>query len=175
MLILILGGSGSGKSAFAEDVARTLSNNLLYIATMQPFGDEALSRIDRHVQMRQDKGFESVDCYTDLERMPYAKPYGAILLECLSNLLANELYAENASANLTDKKIINSVNFTLQQTQNLIIVSNDIGFDVNDYSDETVDYIQKLGNLNRRLSARADVVIEVVCGIPIYRKGKKTC
>lgn len=173
MIILVLGGSGSGKSAFAEDVATSLSDKLLYVATMQPFGQEALARISRHVGMRKDKGFESVDCYTDLADLD-CQGYGAILLECMSNLLANEQYAQHADCDFVVEKILDGVAAIKRRTKNLVIVSNDIGFDINAYSGETLDYIQKLGEINCRLAKQAEVVIEIVSGIPLYHKGEKT-
>lgn len=58
MLILVLGGSGSGKSAFAEALTMSFGGTRAYIATMEPFGEEGRRRIERHRLMRKDKGFE---------------------------------------------------------------------------------------------------------------------
>ncbi|MEG0692245.1 MAG: bifunctional adenosylcobinamide kinase/adenosylcobinamide-phosphate guanylyltransferase, partial [Oscillospiraceae bacterium] len=154
-------------------IATSLSNNLLYIATMQPFGKEALARINRHMEMRKDKGFESIDCYTNLDKLSCDRSYSAILLECMSNLLANELYQENADTTFVTKKILQGIAQMNAQTQNLIIVSNDISADINNYSVETIDYIKKLGEINSQVGTIANVVVEVVCGIPIYHKGEK--
>ena len=68
MLILVTGGSGSGKSAFAESVVMGLKTRPnLYIATMYPFDEECHRRIARHRLMRRDKGFETLECYTRSE------------------------------------------------------------------------------------------------------------
>lgn len=49
MLYLVTGGSGSGKSEYAENLAVSLKKeNLIYIATMFPFDDESLKKIERH-------------------------------------------------------------------------------------------------------------------------------
>ena len=68
MMILVLGGSASGKSEYAENVAAALGEGgkKLYLATMRPFGREAGRRIERHRRMRKGKGFESADRYTDV-------------------------------------------------------------------------------------------------------------
>ena len=97
MLILVTGGSGSGKSAFAESVVMGLKTRPnLYIATMYPFDEECHRRIARHRLMRRDKGFETLECYTGLKdaKIPSS---GTTLLECMSNLTANEMYQENGS------------------------------------------------------------------------------
>lgn len=58
MMILITGGSGSGKSAYAEQtVLAQGAARRYYIATMRPWDEECRRRIARHRQMRADKGF----------------------------------------------------------------------------------------------------------------------
>ncbi len=57
MIIVVIGGSGSGKSEFGEDLAVRLNGEkLIYIATMQAFGDEGRKRVERHQRMRRDDG-----------------------------------------------------------------------------------------------------------------------
>ena len=62
MLILVMGGSASGKSEYAESlVAASSIHERYYIATMMPYDDECLRRIERHRAMRAQKGFITVD------------------------------------------------------------------------------------------------------------------
>lgn len=97
MLYLITGGSGSGKSEYAEKLAADLHHRkkngfLYYVATMYPAKDgESQRRIRRHRDMREGKGFETVECSSQLERIK-AGSEDVLLLECMSNLLANEMY-----------------------------------------------------------------------------------
>ena len=172
MLILVTGGSGSGKSAFAESVVMGLKTRPnLYIATMYPFDDECHRRIARHRLMRRDKGFETLECYTGLKdaKIPSS---GTTLLECMSNLLANEQFELGG----TDEEILDRIQQGIQnlkeQTEDLIIVTNEIFSDGCRYDAETVRYIRLLGNLNIRMAEEADAVTEVVYGIPIRRKGE---
>lgn len=56
MLTLVTGGSGSGKSAFAEDRVLSFGDaQRIYIATMHPFDEESHKRIERHQKMRAGK------------------------------------------------------------------------------------------------------------------------
>ena len=48
MLTLIIGGSGSGKSSFGEELAQKSNSKLCYLATMIPYGDEGKRRVERH-------------------------------------------------------------------------------------------------------------------------------
>ena len=60
MLILVTGGSGSGKSEYAENTAVSLAEEkglpLYYIAAMRPFGEEGRRRVERHRRLRAGKG-----------------------------------------------------------------------------------------------------------------------
>ena len=172
MMILVLGGSASGKSEYAENVAAALGEGgkKLYLATMRPFGREAGRRIERHRRMRKGKGFESADRYTDVGGFP-AEDCQVVLLECMSNLLANEMYREGADWEGLAEKLTEDVRLLEGRTEHIVVVSNDVASDGIDYGEETNRYISLMGEINRGLSARADCVIEVVCGIPIFHKG----
>ena len=102
MLHIVYGGSASGKSTYAESLAMSLQGDgrLLYIATMYPYkwntteiDQETMQRIERHRAMRADKGFDTVECYRHVEHI-VAKRQDVLLLECMSNLLANEMFLE---------------------------------------------------------------------------------
>ena len=105
MLHMVYGGSASGKSSYAESFAMSLQGDgrMLYIATMYPYkwgkaelDPETMQRIERHRAMRADKGFDTVECYRHVEHI-VAKRQDVLLLECMSNLLANEMYLEQDS------------------------------------------------------------------------------
>ena len=70
MMTLITGGSGSGKSAFAENCVQAQGEaRRIYIATMFPYDKESYGRIDRHRTMRAGKGFETVEWYLGLREL----------------------------------------------------------------------------------------------------------
>ena len=97
MMILVTGGSGSGKSAFAEDCVVSFGKtDRIYIATMYPFDEESRKRVQRHRKMRQGKGFETVECYTGLDKIRLPENC-TVLLECMSNLVANEMFQEEGA------------------------------------------------------------------------------
>ena len=169
MMILVTGGSKCGKSRYAESLFADCTAQKYYLATMQPYGDEARSAIERHRKMRADKGFLTVEQYTDL---PCANiPDGsAVLLECMGNLLANEMFRENPAADCAEK-IVSEILRLYQKTSLLVIVTNQVGSDGVCYSAETAAYIAALGRINQALAATADRVIECVYGIPFTVKG----
>ena len=172
MLALILGGSASGKSAFAESVTVKLGEKRLYAATMQPFDEECLRRIGRHREMRKEKGFDTWEIYRGMKDAAIPEGYDAVLLECLSNLLANEMYGpEGWEKGDLVSRILAGIDKLRESAENLVIVSNEVFRDGDNYHPETLQYMEFLGELNRRLAAKADAVAEVICGCPVFHKG----
>ena len=167
MLILVTGGSGSGKSAFAESVVMGLKTRPnLYIATMYPFDEECHRRIARHRLMRRDKGFATLECYTGLEAVTI--PQGsAVLLECVSNLTANEMYDPSGAGEDTVRAVVRGILNLKRQADPLIVVTNEVFSDGITYDDSTMQYLHYLGEINQQLAAHAERVTEVVYGIPV--------
>lgn len=179
MIQLVIGGSGSGKSEYAEMTAMVNCNqykedaSMIYLATMQNYDRECQNKIDRHRKQRAGKHFETVECAKDLHLLNL-KPTSCILLECLSNLLANEMYREDVKQRKKDvvEEILLGIRHLSDTTKNLIIVSNQVFSDGEAYDPETMKYIEQLGKLLEEIS-RMDVctrVTEVVFSIPIELK-----
>lgn len=174
MFYLISGGSGSGKSEFAESISvelheKTEKEQLLYIATMMAYDEEAQKKIWRHRIMRREKGFTTLECFTNLKGTSIPYPC-TILLDCLSNLVANEMFSEDGAKENVVEEVLQGVEHLLEKCHNLVIVTNEIFSDGCPYDDTTRQYIRNLGKLNQRLAESADKVVEVVCGIPVYDK-----
>ena len=180
MLYLITGGSGSGKSEYAENLAVRLyekgsrSGCLYYIATLKAEDEESLERIKRHRVQRTGKGFTTRECPLNIGRLAFQKE-DVVLIEDLSNLLANEMYMEGGRIG-TDNEgwekrlfeaIITPLELLEKQAACVILVTNEI-FCAGQY----MDYVRCLGFANRQLGLRAKGVAEVVCGIPLWQKGE---
>ena len=204
MFHLITGGSGSGKSEYAESEVERLahlteSKEKYYIATMFPYGEETLQKIRRHQQMRVGKGFVTLECYTDLYRLAASDPFSragqtegqderqnghvsgnrksrkhtVVLMECMSNLLANECYMESgAKARELDPvaEIEKGMEALLECCEHVVVVTNEVFSDIPVESREMKIYLEYLGRINQWMAKRADQVTEVVYGIPLKRE-----
>ena len=167
MFAMIIGGSASGKSALAERWAASLPLPRIYLATMQVFDEESRARVERHRAMRAGKGFETIEAPTALWNTDL--PAGAtVLLEDLSNLLANEMFSPEGGGS---EAALRGVQSLLARCENLILVTNEVFSGGTDYAGETEDWLAELAWLNRTLAAEADTVAEVVCGLPNLLKG----
>ena len=70
MLYMIFGGSGSGKSAYAEDLAVKLCpEEKVYLATLTDIDEEMEQRIRDHRKMREGKSFRTVEQGLALETL----------------------------------------------------------------------------------------------------------
>lgn len=192
MVLLVTGGSASGKSEYAENRALRLANaeqrQLVYLATMMPFGEDAEKRIERHRQLRAGKGFETVERYTDIEGLCLGesseaetfrqKVKGAVvMLECMSNLTANEMFSDSNSevdAAAVKNRILKGIDALAETAEHVVIVSINV-FDegMQQYDAWTQAYIGCLGELNQALTAKSDEAVEVIYSIPVPYKAYK--
>lgn len=193
MIYVITGVSGSGKSEYAENLAVKLAagDPLYYVATMEPYGQEGKRRIERHHKLRAGKGFQTIECYRNITQI--IEQTGAdrcrkstILLECMSNLLANEMFGKQCNELVTEKvqlseeafpvqiesrspadRLLSGMSYISRQCRHLIIVTNEVFSDGIEYAPETREYIRQLGRLNRELVSMADEAVEVVYTVPV--------
>ena len=180
MLELVTGGSGSGKSAYAEsricEWNRQFSKPLFYIATMYPYGEETEKKIERHRMLRKGKGFETLEWYTGLKQhLEDGSLKGAdVLLECMSNLVANEMYMKSGAGCHAEQAILEGIRELNQQCSNLVIVTNEVFSESVPDSSEMKEYKRILGRINCEIAAMADQVTEVIYGIAQQKKEQDT-
>lgn len=196
MLYVVTGGSASGKSEYAEQLAvaifkQKLEENksrgaemskLYYIATMHPADEECLNRIKRHREKRKDKGFITIERSVGLEQIDVRKQ-DIVLIECMSNLLANEMYLadgrmrewRHCEQEQLERVVLYPMKRLAESAGCVIVVTNEVFSDGKHYDKETERYCRLLGKINNWLGKMADGLVEVVCAIPLYKKGGIPC
>ena len=172
MMTLVTGGASCGKSAEAERLCSSEGGRLVYLAAMRPFGEEGAQRVRKHRAQRAGKGFITIECYEDFEaaldddRIPGA----TVLLECLSNVVANEMFGDAVPQDGVADRIVDAIVALSRRCGRLVIVGNDVGGDGEAYPRETRAYQEVLGEVSCRLATLSDQVIECVAGVPVMVK-----
>jgi adenosylcobinamide kinase/adenosylcobinamide-phosphate guanylyltransferase len=174
MMVLVLGGSASGKSGWAETEAVKLARNgpLCYLATLSPDGPGNDTIIRNHRKHREGKGFFTVEAERNIDRLKLREPEKTtVLLECLSDLLANEMFGDkDRECGSVPEKVIEEVLSLSGKVKNLVIVSDLIFSDGISYEKETTEYMRNLGTVNAAILKEADRAAEIVCTCPVYLK-----
>lgn len=175
MKVFIIGGSGNGKSAFAEKVAARLGGKMIYIATMPIYTEEDMKVVERHHKLRAGRGFETLERPQRIDDVPNQGE--TVLLECMSTHVANVMFGDgfedlksNPDTNYAEE-IWKEIEPVFERGGNTVIVSAEVTMDGNTYDPSTNQYITTLAEVNNRLAQAADLFVEVVCGIPLVHKG----
>ena len=172
MIVLVLGTPGSGKSQKAEVLVMNMSleSERIYLATMAPYGKEGLERVKRHRKMREGKGFITIEKESRIHEIlqEYDMDFSGktCLLECMSNLVGNEMHLEEnkgLSEEELSEKIVNSVLKIAEKVKNLVIVSNSFEKD-DSFDEETIRYISLANRVNEDLKRKMDSIYTLIEG-----------
>lgn len=170
MNVLFVGGAACGKSFLAEEMVDGLPGPFHYIATMRPYGKDGAEKVAKHRKMREGKGFEVFEHYTDLASLRIGDG-GTVLLECLTNLVANEMFdPDGAGSEAAADAAVAGVRSLMNQCENLLVVTNEVGCELPRYLGETDAYIEELGKTNILVAQLCDRVYEMVHTRPVLLK-----
>jgi adenosylcobinamide kinase/adenosylcobinamide-phosphate guanylyltransferase len=167
-LTLVLGGAASGKSAFAETLIKTSGRKMVYLATAQVFDDEMQAKIQRHQDMR-GKDWDTIE--EPLKLQPILMSVDAdksVLLDCATMWLSNNLLADT---NLPEAEA-DLLSGLAQCPASVVVVSNEVGLSVVPENALARRFRQAQGELNQRLAQQADLVVNVIAGLPHVLKGR---
>lgn len=172
MSAFICGGSKSGKSMLAQRIAKASGSPLYYIATMIPGDAEDAARIRRHQSERAGWGFVTLECGRDILRcLDGADPAGFFLLDSVTALLANEMFAPSGVRPEAHLKVADELAKWVRRAPNTVLVSDFIFSDAALYDGLTEAYRRGLAHVHRGLAACCDNVIEAAAGQFIVHKG----
>ena len=173
MSTFISGGCKNGKSFYAQRIAKDSGKPLYYIATMIPHDSEDDARILRHQNERDGWGFETLECGRDiLSCLDHADASGSFLLDSVTALLSNEMFAPDGFHPEAAEKIAEELCVFAQRAPRTVFVSDYIYSDAAIYDDWTEAYRRGLAHIDRARARVCDCVIECVNGQIICYKGE---
>ncbi|PWQ93455.1 bifunctional adenosylcobinamide kinase/adenosylcobinamide-phosphate guanylyltransferase [Leucothrix arctica] len=168
-LTLVLGGARSGKSAYAENLAKQSGNKVIYLATAE-IRDEAIAqRVKLHQSVRPSE-WQTVNTPIELAASlkQHAAPNVTVLVDCLTMWVTNLLCAEDKSLMAAEKSALLAVLETLPG--NIIFVSNEVGMGIIPMGELTRDYVDIAGKLHQEVAAVANNAVLIVAGLPLVLK-----
>jgi len=183
-LVLITGGARSGKSRFAENLARGLQGPVLYVATAQIFDEEMKIRVRKHRESRPAE-WDTLEAYRGLGKTISSQDqkYCGILIDCITIMVTNlmweipEIQAEEFTVQNIEKaeffimeEVKDLVEGTFRMESTVIMVTNELGSGIVPEYPLSRAFRDIAGRVNQYIAAHADEVYLVVCGIPLRIK-----
>ena len=171
-LILITGGSRSGKSAFAQQLAEQIKGGRLFVATCPYTDSEMAERIRRHRQDRQGRGWQSVEEPVQLiQCLTENSAAGTVLIDCLTLWVNNLMFAAQQQQQAITEDQVEELAEQLGQAARMhkgtvIMVTNEVGLGIVPDNPMARLYRDLVGRCNQVIARAADRVFLVSCGIP---------
>lgn len=165
-VILITGGQRSGKSGHAEQLALSLTDSPVYLATAHIWDDEFRERVRRHQERRGQQ-------WTNIEEERYLSRHDltgrVVVVDCVTLWLTN-FFFDNNDVDLTLTAAKDEFDRLTRQDATFIFVTNEIG--LGGVSDNALQrqFTDLEGWMNQHIAQRADEVILMVSGIPMKIK-----
>jgi adenosylcobinamide kinase / adenosylcobinamide-phosphate guanylyltransferase len=176
-LILVTGGTRSGKSGLAQNLAETLAGPRYFIATCPKVDPEMDERISRHQQARENGGWRTIEEEINLEgifsRMENAN---VCLVDCLTLWVNNLLFHKEQSQEILTEDILRKYCLEfIEQTKRFagttICVTGEVGMGIVPENTSARLYRDLVGCCNQVFAKAAGKVVLVSCGIPLVLKG----
>lgn len=170
MVYLITGGERSGKSSYAENLAKELAANPMYVATARKWDSDFQERIDRH-QKDRDGRWINIEKEKQLSEIDFSGKVAVV--DCVTLWLTNffvdtkndvQLCLEEAKAEFDE--------IAKQENTTIIIITNEIGMGVHAETHIGRKFTELQGWMNQYLAKKADKVVLMVSGIPVTIKGQ---
>lgn len=162
---LVLGGARSGKSRFAEGLARDLSGPKTYLATAEAFDDEMRQRIAKHREDRAGDGWQTVEAPLDPAAV-ILRAEGLVLMDCVTVWLGNLMHHERDI-----RAAVSGLCVALASTgAGIILVSNEVGLSIVPENAMARRFRDEQGFANQKLAEVADAAYFIAAGLPLRLK-----
>lgn len=172
-IVLVTGGARSGKSSYALQLGKTFSKKA-YVATAQALDREMRERIEKHRKER-DASFVTVEAPFELTGtlQKLSAGFDFVSVDCLTLWLSN-LLLKGSNPSILEQEIGNFLNFLPARPFTLALVSNEVGMGVVPDNELGRKFRDLQGELNQQVAERADEVILMVSGLPVFVKKEES-
>lgn len=178
-IILITGGTRSGKSSFALERGEALGWKRAFVATCPVCDAEMMERIARHKEERACRGWDTLEEEIDLKGIAEkVRDYEVLVIECLTLWISNWLYRFETSGSFenAEMKIIQELDALLRvlekNNHHTLFVSNEVGMGIVPDNPLARLFRDISGRCNQKIASKASEVILMSCGLPLWLKKK---
>lgn len=178
-LLLVTGGSRSGKSRYAQQRAEAFSGSRLYVATAPVIDREMEQRIRKHQKERKHRHWKTLEAPVELaSALESAHQETVVLVDCLTLWVNNLMYeAEQRGTELSEAAIKRRcqelLNACKDHPATIIFVTNETGMGIVPENKISRRFRDLAGRVNQLVAAACDEVVLVVCGQPLTIKPAK--
>ncbi|MBS5825522.1 MAG: bifunctional adenosylcobinamide kinase/adenosylcobinamide-phosphate guanylyltransferase [Clostridium argentinense] len=179
-VILVTGGSRSGKSSYAENIFKE-RDDVLYIATAIVTDQEMKNRIDKHKKSRNQR-WKTYEGYKDLHRAIENIEEPNILLDCVTIMVTNLLFDKEIDFDNISMEEVDNIQDNIksefeklifmakEKNKTLVMVTNEVGSGlIPEYKLSRI-YRDIAGFINQFIAKLSDEVYLVTCGLPLKLK-----
>ncbi|QIK54772.1 bifunctional adenosylcobinamide kinase/adenosylcobinamide-phosphate guanylyltransferase [Dysgonomonas sp. HDW5A] len=166
-IIFITGGQRSGKSSYAQQIALSLSENPVYLATSRIWDEEHQKRIERH---KADRGTEWTNIEEEKQLSNHRLENRVVLVDCVTLWATNFFFDNNSDVDLSLAMIKEEFDKLIQQEAQFIFVSNEIGLGGTSENKAQRLFMDLQGWINQYIASKANKVYLMVSGIPLQVK-----
>ena len=171
--VLIVGGAGSGKSHFAQELALGLGRPVLFVATAVAGDDEMRQRIEEH-RRKRSAAWSTLEVTSGVGKKILGKIGKAqvVIVDCIT-LLVNNIFSQysDQSGEQIEQGVIAEIDGLVECINRLdatfIIVTNEVGLGLVPANRLGRLYRDLLARANRMLAQAADEVYLMVAGLPV--------
>ena len=166
-IILITGGQRSGKSTKAEELALSLSDTPVYMATAHVWDEEFRERVRRH-QARRGPQWTNIEEEIHLSRHDLTGR--VVVIDCVTLWLTNFFFTNDSNVDQSLELAKAEFDAFTSKDATYIFVTNEIGS--GGVSDNAIQrkFTDLQGWMNQYIASKADEVILMVSGIPVKVK-----
>lgn len=174
-VILVTGGSRSGKSRQAQRIAEEEGNRKVFVATCPRVDAEMTARIRRHQEERAGKGWETVEEGVDLAGVLARTAGEVVLVDCLTLWINNLLFTGDRAEDLVDEDWVAArcgelLDICRGRQGTVIFVTNEVGLGIVPENPLARRFRDLVGRCNQVMAHRADRVLFMVSGLPLILK-----
>jgi adenosylcobinamide kinase / adenosylcobinamide-phosphate guanylyltransferase len=177
-IVLVTGGSRSGKSDFAQKYAESLAGRKAYLATCPVIDSELAERVEKHREARAGAGWSTIEETVRLAQTisaDSAESWDILLVDCLTLWVNNVMYeAGQAGRSVAEEEISglchDVINACRGSTGTVIFVTNEVGMGIVPDNAEARKFRDLAGRCNQVIASQADEVWFIVSGIPLKIK-----